>query len=122
VGGNYKFDDSAKDILQNFGFLDDSRISTNETNKKDLRGYIKRKFVYDFINWFFTQKNRETSNWREFYEELIETNIFPKNIFPFINTKYIGCNTIKINPKNYNGEPELKIQEILDFLCGIWTD
>lgn len=75
VGGVYKYFDSAKNFLNEIEFKVDNKINIDTTSEKDLRIRIKAKYISKFLDWFYSNKDRETDFYREFKEELLDKNI-----------------------------------------------
>ena len=91
VGGVYKILPTDIGFLKdNFGWENDPLLPTNSIKKNDLRGSIPMSKLISFLDWFKLQKNREISHWREFYEELIRTNILSSENFPHIEYRFVG--------------------------------
>lgn len=91
VGGAYKrYGDDT--LFNKWGFKPDNKRNGLDVDKKsssDLRFMIKGQFVIEVMNWFESQKERESNPNREFNEELIDTGILDSNIFRNINYKHI---------------------------------
>jgi hypothetical protein len=91
VGGAFKTLPGSEKIFENLNVKRDRLIETeNGIAKNDLRVFVKGTNVIDFIEWFNSKEDRETSPWREFCEELIATNYLPWKEFRFIDYKYKG--------------------------------
>lgn len=91
VGGAFKTLPGAEKIFESLNVKSDRLIETeNGIAKNDLRVFVKGINVIDFIEWFHSKQDRETSPWREFCEELISTNILPWKEFRYIDYKYKG--------------------------------
>ncbi len=92
VGGVYKyFHPEAKKDLHSFSIVTDNSIENDEKSENDLRIKMrKRSYIRKFINWFFSNVDREVDPWREFHEELVKPKIIPPNKFPFIFYDLIG--------------------------------
>jgi hypothetical protein len=92
VGGVYKyFNPEAKNDLDSIGALTDTKMGSDEISEFDLRLNLQnRRFLFKFLRWFFDGNERESSPWREFYEELIEPNILPPDKFPYIHHQLVG--------------------------------
>lgn len=93
VGGVYKYYDTFNDIKQELEISDESNQYFFED--KDLRFELPGKNVIKVLDWFKTQKNRETTVSREFIEEIIESGILDmedlKEVqFEYVNTKETG--------------------------------
>ena len=55
--------------------------------------YIKFNYFWtdwNFLKWFLSTREREVSPWREFYEELVLTNILDKKIFGYVFYEMVG--------------------------------
>lgn len=85
VGGVYK-------LVGNKDLYKDWKASpkADGKNPKDLRFFVSAKFVPKIISWFYSRKDRETGVWREFSEELVETQILSATNFKSIRAEYLG--------------------------------
>jgi hypothetical protein len=91
VGGVYKvLSEDVGFLNDNFGWGKDPHMKTNNEKKNDLRGTVPMTKLINFLDWFKSQKNREISHWREFYEELIKTKIINIKNFPHFEYRYAG--------------------------------
>lgn len=84
VGGVYKLVGN-KDISKDW----QASIKPDSRNPKDLRFFIKAKYLPHVLKWFKSGKDREVGVWREFYEELIETGILSSENFKTIRPEYL---------------------------------
>ncbi len=91
VGGKYKILEGTKSFLQReFDANDDPKLSNKGLMKDDFALYIPAKNAIKFLDWFNEGKDREIGHWREFYEELIGSNILSNQNFPYVNYNYMG--------------------------------
>ncbi|MBL0054596.1 MAG: hypothetical protein IPP31_00110 [Chitinophagaceae bacterium] len=92
VGGVYKyFDPEATNELNCMSIVTDNHIPNDDVNEYDLRLKMnKRKNIRKFLKWFFSNKEREFDPWREFYEELVESQILPAAVFKYIHYDLVG--------------------------------
>lgn len=89
VGGAFKTLPGSEKIFEKLGVKPDRLIETEKgIAKNDLRVFVKGANVIDFLEWFESREDRETSPWREFCEELLTTEILPWNEFRNIDYKY----------------------------------
>ena len=89
VGGAYKAYPSAKAIFDKYGVKSDKQFETSHgIAKSDLRFLIPGRNVFAILEWFHSQKDRETSQWREFCEELLTTGLLPKDLFRYVDYTY----------------------------------
>lgn len=118
VGGAFKTLPGSETIFEKLGVKQDRIIETEKgIAKNDLRVFVKGLSVIEFIEWFNSKEDRETSPWREFCEELISTNILPWKEFRFIDYKYKG--TIQTPILNLDsGDKGIFIYEIFDLLIN----
>lgn len=91
VGGAYKRygDDS---LFNKWEYKPDNHkngLNVDEKSESDLRFMVKGKYAIDVMNWFESMQERETDPYREFKEELLDTNILDKEIFQSIAHKRI---------------------------------
>lgn len=84
VGGVYKLVGS-KDIYKEW----EASVKADTKNPRDLRFFIKAKYLPDVLKWFKSGKDREVGIWREFQEELIETGILTNENFKTIRAEYL---------------------------------
>lgn len=116
VGGVIKRLPSSTRFFQDIGARDDKCLPIDEKSKDDLRIRIKGKYLLRFLDWFDSKKNREVGVWREFYEELIESELFPDELFPFISCQYLERYYHPIRFSPYAESHEILIAEIYEFL------
>ena len=120
VGGKYKRLDVTQSILKKeFDASDDLKLSTSGQMKDDFALYIPAKNAIKFIDWFNTQKDREISHWREFYEELIgcEHEFLTRKNFPYVNYNLVGTVITPIKSTPGWGEcKEILQYDILDLI------
>lgn len=89
VGGAFKSLPGSELAFGKLGVKPDRLIETeNGIAKGDLRVFVKGSNVIDFLAWFDSKEDRETSPWREFCEELISTDILPHKPFRYIDYKF----------------------------------
>lgn len=118
VGGAFKTLPGSELIFEKLGIKPDRLIETEKgIAKNDLRVFIKGLNVIEFIEWFKSKEDRETSPWREFCEELISTHILPWKQFRFIDYKFKG--TIQTPILNLDsGDKGIFIYEIYDLVIN----
>lgn len=95
VGGVFKMLSSFKEIRRNYEVKDDGRIPIDKTSKDDLRIRVKGKNLVKLLRWFYLRKNREVGVHREFYEELISTEILGIDSMRSFTPEY--CKTVNTN-------------------------
>jgi len=116
VGGVYKVSDGARQILDDVGALDDNLVPIDAVSLHDLRIRILGRNLVSFVRWFETGRSRETSPWREFYEELVKPEIIPSSEFPFVLDNFIRRDIRPIRYSNYAESQELFIADIHELL------
>lgn len=118
VGGVYKYNKEGLDFLKSIKFRDDDGYSANNGNKNDLRIRIKGNYVLKFIKWFKTRQGREVTAYREFKEELLDTEILDKRYFAehdmYLRYEGIDIGKLKFSP-HFNCK-EILIREIYEFI------
>ncbi len=91
VGGAFKTLPGSEAIFKKLNVKPDRLIETEKgIAKGDLRVHVKGINVIEFLEWFNSKEDRETSPWREFCEELISTKILPWQPFRYIDYKFQG--------------------------------
>jgi hypothetical protein len=84
VGGVYKLVGN-KDIRKDWS----ASVKPDAKNPRDLRFFIKAKYLPDVVKWFKSGKEREVGVWREFREELIDNKILTDENFKSIRAEYL---------------------------------
>ena len=92
VGGVYKYyHPEATNELNCMEIITDTSIENDKKSEHDLRlKMTKRKHLRKFTKWFFGSEKRESDPWREFQEELVDSNILPLEHFKYIYYDLIG--------------------------------
>ncbi|MBI5590787.1 MAG: hypothetical protein HY881_09920 [Deltaproteobacteria bacterium] len=107
VGGVYKYLPSASSILKCLDVHDDNMVCIDGVAKEDLRIRIKGKHYHSLFKWFFSNKNRETSPYREFFEELVSSGILSRDNFSYIFYEYIGSRSLMNKFSHFAQSPEV---------------
>lgn len=112
VGGKYKRFSISENVIRQLEGRDDLKMETTGLKKDDFAVYIPAKNAIRFLDWFNKGVQRETGQFREFYEELIEgkAKILSKDTFPYINYEFLQ--TIRTPLRK---SPNLKCWEILQY-------
>jgi hypothetical protein len=116
VGGVYKISPGAKHMMDSIGALDDELVPIDEISEHDLRIRIPARKLVTFVRWFESGHSRETSPWREFYEELIGPGILSGNDFPFIFDDFIRRDIRPIRFSTHAQSLEILIADIHELL------
>ena len=85
VGGVYQ---KFPSITEKWNKWEASEARNDPKNSEDLRFYTKKKYLPEIKKWFYSGKNREIDVWREFCEELLETEILPSEVFKTIKPEF----------------------------------
>ena len=96
--------------------MDDNFIPLDAESRDDLRIRIRGRHLLAFYSWFDSGKSRETSPWREFYEELVSPGVLPRATFPYVYHDYVRR---EIRPIRYSQRAqslELLIADIFELL------
>jgi hypothetical protein len=116
VGGVYKVSAGAKAVMDEIGALDDDLVPIDPVSLHDLRIRIPASKIVSFVRWFESERSRETSPWREFYEELIGPGIISSDDFPFIFDDFIRRYMHPIRFSSYAQSMEIVIADIRELL------
>ncbi|MCA8833346.1 SMODS-associated NUDIX domain-containing protein [Hymenobacter pini] len=117
VGGAYKAFDSAKPTFTKYRVNPDRQFTTSHgVAKSDLRFMVPGWHVLSMIDWFNSQKDRETSQWREFCEELLTTGILDKHLFRYVDYAYVTTIQTPMRRAKRLPNQEILIFEIYDVL------
>lgn len=118
VGGVYKRygDDS---LFNKWGYKpDNSRngLDVDKLSNGDLRFMVKGKYAVEVLNWFESQKERETEPKREFKEELLDTKILNHEVFSHFNHKHIRRYSTNIQWSDFFGCFEILVYDVFELL------
>lgn len=121
VGGAYKTLPGAEKVFRKYNIRPDKRFETEHgIAKNDLRFQLPGNNVMRIINWFNSREDREISQWREFCEEMLTSNIIEekedRHAFRYIDYRYVKTIQTPIQKaKNLNCQ-EILIFEIFDLV------
>ena len=117
VGGAYKRYQSSENIFNKYKVKPDRQFETSHgIAKSDLRFQILGRYVTNILSWFHSKEGREISQWREFCEELLTTNILPKEEFRYIDYKYLDTLFTPLQKARNLDCQEMLIYEIFEFI------
>ncbi len=117
VGGVYKRFASSEELFKKYRVKSDRQFETEHgIAKNDLRIQVLGKYVLDIIKWFGSKEDREISQWREFCEELLSTEILDKRLFRYIDYKYVDTLQIPLQKAKYLDCQEILIYEIFELI------
>lgn len=114
VGGVYKFSPSALETLDKLKVLTDDLVPVDVASKNDLRVRVPGKNLIGFLRWFESGEARETSPWREFWEELVQDGIVSSAAFPWIFERRIRRHFQPIRFSDFAQCMELQIADIYE--------
>lgn len=84
VGGVFKRFASARSVMRELSVTDDDKFPIDDSSRDDLRVRVPYTSLVKFLEWLLKETDRESSPWREFYEELVLPKVLPLGIFPHI--------------------------------------
>jgi hypothetical protein len=116
VGGVYKTLPGSQNIFRKLKVRSDRLIETSHgIAKGDLRVYVEGVNVIEFLDWYNSLEDRETSPWREFCEELISPGFLPWREFRFIDYEYKGRVTTPLLTLD-SGDKGMFMYDVYDLL------
>ncbi|WP_423147928.1 hypothetical protein [Rubrolithibacter danxiaensis] len=117
VGGAYKALDSSRAIFSRYKVKPDRKFQTDHgIAKNDLRFTVPGKHVIPMLNWFQSREDREISQWREFCEELLSTNILDRQLFRYIDYSYSTTLRTPMRKAKKLDMQEVLLYEIYDLI------
>ncbi|WP_243021181.1 patatin-like phospholipase family protein [Simplicispira sedimenti] len=116
VGGVLKTYGAARANLANLGVKADSKIPIDQDSRDDLRVFVPRRSIEAFVQWYLKGSGRESSPWREFNEELIETGILSSGNFRAPAFNYVGRRVEGIRWTNHFQCFEVLIAELFELV------
>ena len=109
VGGVYhKF----SSITEKWNTWEASEARNDPKNSDDLRFFTKKKHLPEIRKWFYSGKNREIGVWREFCEELIESEILPNDAFRTIKPEFVKSHEASLIKRKGINETQFLIYNI----------
>lgn len=118
VGGVYKRLPSSNSFFKKAEILDDDLIPIDKTSKDDLRIRVKGKHLLSFLKWYDSSIERETSPWREFFEELVEPGYLDSKVFPCIFYEHLRRYEHPLRFSDWSQSPEILIAEIYELVAS----
>lgn len=117
VGGACKRYISSEKFFKNHKVKSDRQFETEHgIARNDLRIQVPGKYVLDIIKWFNSKEDREISQWREFCEELLSTEILDKRLFRYIDYKYVDTLQTPLQKAKYLDCQEILVYEIFELI------
>ena len=114
VGGVYKTHGDGKAFLKRIGALDDDYLPVDEVTERDLRIRIEGRHLPRFVAWVESMRGREVDGWREFYEEMLASNILDASKFPYIEYSFLRRVFRPLRYSQHAKSKELLIADILE--------
>ncbi|WP_319462508.1 hypothetical protein [Micromonospora sp. RTP1Z1] len=114
VGGVYKYAESARQHLDHLGILTDDLVPVDESSKNDLRIRVPGKNLVAFFRWFESGESRETSPWREFWEELVDEGLVSAHAFPWIFERKVRRHVTPIRYSKIAQSREIFVADIYE--------
>jgi hypothetical protein len=112
VGGVYKcFPDEVHDLFTKLDVREDKAMPIDIHSRDDLRVRVLGKNLFDFVKWFMSEKNRETTQQREFREELVDPGFLSK-AFDIIDPRYLYTVWRPLTYSPYNQATELMVYQV----------
>lgn len=117
VGGVFKRYRESYFALEGLNVTDDDNIPIDDQSIGDLRIKLPGKNLMPFLKWYNSQLGREVSPYREFYEELIRTDILDQKTFPYLNYLHKRRHQTKIHYSHHFKCQEIIIAEIFEIIA-----
>lgn len=114
VGGVFKRYRESFYALEGLKVTDDSNVPIDDKSINDLRVKVPAMNVTSFLKWYKSQLGREVSPYREFYEELIHTEILTQKVFPYLNYIHLRQHKTGIHYSSHFKCYEILIAEIFE--------
>lgn len=114
VGGVFKRLPKSTHHLAELGVLDDDKVLIDDESRDDLRIRVPFEVLPKFLEWYRKGSGREITPEREFREELLETNILPRENFKYIYYEHFKTHVSGIKRSEHYKCNEVLIAEIYD--------
>ncbi|WP_319229969.1 hypothetical protein [Draconibacterium orientale] len=114
VGGNFKRNKYSTNFLEKIELHKDDRFTNGNRSSDDLRLFIRGCNLQKYLKWYnASEKQREVSYDREFYEELVESGYLPNDLFPY---PQIDFRKQIVTPVRYSEHLDCKEVHIYDIV------
>jgi hypothetical protein len=114
VGGVYKYySEDVRDFFNRLDVRDDKLMPIDDHSRDDLRVRVPGKHLIEFLNWFTSEKGRETDQQREFLEELVEPG-FLSAAFSKITSRYLYTVWRPLTYSPYSEATELMVYQVYE--------
>jgi hypothetical protein len=114
VGGVYKYHpEEVQDLFNKLDVRDDKLMPIDDHSRDDLRIRVPGRHLLAFIDWFNSEKNRETDQQREFHEELVQPG-YLSAAFNTINSRYLYTVWQPLTYSPYCQSQELMVYQVYD--------
>ena len=112
VGGVYKYSpDEVQDLFTKLDVREDKVMPIDKHSRDDLRVRILGRNLFDFVKWFMLEQNRETTQQREFQEELVKPGFLSK-AFDTIEPRYLYTVWRPLTYSPYTQATELMVYQV----------
>jgi NTE family protein len=115
VGGVFKYTKSSRKLLESLGATDDQKIAIDDDSRDDLRVYIPKHRLSEFLKWYLSAIGREVSPDREFREEVTGPGLFDPSIFASLELEWSRTHVCGIRWSPHFKCYELLVAEIFNF-------
>jgi hypothetical protein len=114
IGGVYKYyRDEVHDIFTKLDVRDDELLPIDDHSRDDVRVRLLGKNLIGFLNWFTSEKGRETTQNREFKEELVDPG-FLSAAFAHIEPRYLYTVWRPLTFSPHSQAMELMVYQVFD--------
>jgi len=114
VGGVYKYyPEEIRELFTKLDVRDDKFMPIDDSSRDDLRIRVPGRHLLTFIDWFNSEKNRETEQQREFYEELVKPG-YLSTAFDRVTPLYRYTVWRSLIKSPYSGLTELMVYQVFD--------
>lgn len=115
IGGVYKFLPSAKTVRDNLGVERHTSFAGGSQADNDIRITLPGKNLLPFLDWFDGCTCRETSTWREFYEEMVAPGFLTlQSALRTFNPEFIGRAPTKVQYSSHMEMDELLLFDVFE--------
>jgi hypothetical protein len=116
VGGVFKRYEGSVELFDRLEIRDDNCIAITKTTRNDLRVRVKGKNLIRLVKWFRSKIDRETGQWREFSEELVQKGILSQENFPSIDYRFLYSNSLYLHYSKHYQCHELLLHEVYELM------
>lgn len=116
AGGVFKYTTAGWQVLKALGATYDQNIAIDDDSRHDLRVYLPKRRLAEFLEWYLSSTGREVSPEREFREEVTRNGLLDAVVFATPELEWSRTHVSGIHWTPYFKCYEILVAEIFELL------